>query len=449
MFLLSSCKGKKELLPEEWQRTYYNNSKLPYGTSVVYSFLDSIADKKEQSRQPIINKVIDLLEISDDLEWTYNLDKSNKDEFSYYNWDSIYKAQGIAKMYQDFTEQAGYLNFTPSAFIFINDQFQMTDEEATALISYASLGNEVFISSEKIFPYLLDKLMVNTDTLKTIDDTVHYLAENPNRRYNFPPYAEEKLSGLKGELTTYFTPHELAYAEILGYDKFKRPNFIRVRVGEGEIYLHSVPRAFANVNVLDLGQYDYAFRCLSHLQNRKLFVWDEVVKRGCVYNPKDRSTSRLYDYLRILLSNQALFYAACILLVIFILYMIFKGKREQRIIYPVKPKVNNTLEFLHVLSNMYKAKDGYQQAVKFRHSYFLDFVRTKYFLNTHVINDAFIDQLASKTKVNKSTIERIFDAYNVIAPFKEYEGNDVKQSLFEEYNRCLEQFYNKVKRENK
>lgn len=446
--LLGSCNEKRELIPEEWDRTYYNNSKLPYGTSLVYSFLDSIAEKKEQSRQPIINKVIDLLEIND-LEWAYELNKSDKDDFSYYKWDSIYKVQGVAKMYQDFDDQASYSDFTPSAFIFINDQFQMSDEEATALVAYASLGNEVFISSEKIFPYLLDKLMVKTDTLKTIDDTVHYLSENPNRRYNFPPYAEDKLKRLKSEVTTYFSFQESPYAEVLGYDKHKRPNFIMIRVGEGKIFLHSVPRAFANVNILDLGNYDYAFRCLSHLQNRELFVWDEVVKRGRVYNPKDKSGSILSDYLKILLSNEALFYGACILLVSFILYMIFKGKREQRIIYPVKPKVNNTLEFLHVLSNMYKAKEGYQQAVKFRHSYFLDFVRTKYFLNTNVINDSFIDQLVSKTKVSKSIIQRIFDAYNAISPLKEYEGNDVKQSLFEEYNRCLEQFYNTVKRENK
>jgi hypothetical protein len=74
---------------------------------------------------------------------------------------------------------------------------------------------------------------------------------------------------------------------ILGRDDFNRPNFIRLKSGKGNFYIHTAPLAFSNYFLLHKSNIHYYESVLSNLpKDAKQVVWDEyyLFKRNNNYD---------------------------------------------------------------------------------------------------------------------------------------------------------------------
>jgi hypothetical protein len=217
----------------------------------------------------------------------------------------------------------------------------------------------------------------------------------------------------------------------LGFNSRNDIVFIDVKYGKGHLYLHTVPSAFANVNMLQNEKYDFGFRCLSYLPENSKVIWDEYQKQG---------TSGEDGEFQMMLNNPPLRIALYIILVGFLLFMLFRSKRIQRAIPIIKPPVNSSLEFMDTISNLYYRKRDFRTILLKRHAFFLDFIRKRYFMLTEVIDNEFVNILSAKSTMDRDKLNELFGIYKDLSTLA-----FIEVEPFIRYNSLLEEFYKTVK----
>ena len=106
-----------------------------------------------------------------------------------------------------------------------------------------------------------------------------------------------------------------------------------------------------------------------------------------------------------------------------ILFVIFKGKRTQRIIPVIDKLENSTVEFTQTIGELYYQYGDYSNIISKKIQYFLEFIRTKYFLDTNNLNNTFIEKLALKSTNTKEESKAMVD-YLIYLKSKTYHTED-------------------------
>jgi hypothetical protein len=184
---------------------------------------------------------------------------------------------------------------------------------------------------------------------------------------------------------------------ILGTDSRKRPDFISIPVGEGNIILHTQPVVFTNFHLLyDDPAYPYAL--LSYLPEQ-LIVWDEYYKPG-----KGKSGSPL----RFVLHQPALKTALYLLLGMLLLFLLTQSRRKQKMIPLILPPRNSSLDYAYVLGQLYfNQADHAGLALKKIH-HFTEYCRRKYYLGAGIPDSAWMQRLSAKSGVPVVKFENIY-----------------------------------------
>lgn len=386
--------------PTDWKPTFYNTETNPYGTYITYNLLkDIFNDKIESTRLPIYTNL-----------------KPNVEEYIYYNDDQ-----------ESVTEMSFYNTLEDvsdtTAYVFISPNFEIDKVELVYFLDYIALGNNVFISAERISRVLLDTLNIKTHyNYSNSEDSTFTLTDYDKKKYNFKSVMS---------YTTLNTDSCTNPVRTLAVNSNDSTVFVQMKYGKGNLYLHTVPASFANINMLNKKKYDFGFRCLSYLAPSNKILWDEYQKQGLVGER---------NMLRVLFGNRSLRLALLISIVGLLLYTIFGAKRTQRIIPIIEPPVNSSVEFLNTISNLYYRKRDYKSIAHHRHQYFLDYIRKHYYISTENIDDYFINALHAKSGMDKNKLKRIFELYEYIMLYL-----NISNNIFLEYNNLLEEFYGDIK----
>ncbi|MEO6456415.1 MAG: hypothetical protein ABIN97_20230, partial [Ginsengibacter sp.] len=94
--------------------------------------------------------------------------------------------------------------------------------------------------------------------------------------------------------------------------------------------------------------------------------------------------------------------------------VLFQIKRRQRIIPVIAPLKNSSLEFVKTVSNVYYNQKDNNSIAQKKLSYFLDFVRHRFYLPTREMDQNFIEQLSRKSSVPISEITDLVTLLNHI-----------------------------------
>jgi len=433
----AKSKGPK---PVDWKPTFINTKTAPYGTYITYQLLEEIFKKENirSTRTPVYNN---LKKING--EYLYYEDSNETYDYSSKEYSDIYEEPSYDsdETYENDTIDYSFYNdsistnYDPTSwyleleniadttsYIFINTQFSIDRLDLEYLLDFAGLGNNVFISAEIFDSKLMDTLKIKKEMRYYGNDTVYTLIDYPQREYRFGNlYGQVRLN----------TDSCRYPVQILAMNNKKDTAFIDVQYGKGHIYLHTIPTAFTNLNMLHSRKYDFGFRCLSYLPENSKIIWDEYQKQGI--------TGESGEF-RVMLANPPLRTALYIILAGLLLFVIFRAKRTQRIIPVIKPPVNSSLEFLGTISNLYYRKNDFATITEKRHAYFLDFIRKHYYMHTEHIDTDFINVLSAKSGMDKDRLTELFNSHKdlVILPYAPNE-------TFLKYNSLLEEFYKSAK----
>ena len=101
--------------------------------------------------------------------------------------------------------------------------------------------------------------------------------------------------------------------------------------------------------------------------------------------------------MRFVLNQEPLTWAYYVLICGLLIFVLFKGKREQRIVEVIEPLENTSVEFTKTIADLYFQHKDYSDIIAKKIKYFSETLRAKYFLNTNDITEDLIKKLALKS----------------------------------------------------
>ena len=370
--------------PVNWTASYNETHKRPYGTFVLYNELSAIFPE---------SKVHDIYETP----YEYFDD--------YYSWeDSTYLTKGT--------------------YMLIDDYSEIDEVSAQELLDFASFGNDVFMSSNHIPQRFVDSLYLDTDNDYDLKGDATFSFANPI-------FKSDSITIEKGLSNIYFSQLDSTYTKVLGYQNFdskSRINFVKVTYGDGNLYLHLQPIAFTNYNLLKKSNKKYAAAVLSYLPEDTIF-----------FDSRNKSARQLGNSpMRFFLSQPALRWAWYIALISLVLFMIFNAKRKQRIVNVISPVQNTTIAFTKTIGNLYYETKDHNNLIDKKITYFLEYIRRIFYLDTQILDEKFMKNLALKANKKESETKKLI---NLIAHLKAKSNCDEHDLL--RLSKAIEDFYNK------
>jgi len=194
-----------------------------------------------------------------------------------------------------------------------------------------------------------------------------------------------------------YVPDTLGYAD-------KYPDMVRYRVGKGHITLHAAPLALSNYFLLQPGNLEYVTAILQTLPGN--------ISKIYTHNYYKRSASK--SGLSILWKFPATRWALLLAMFALLMYILFEGKRKQRVIPIIAPLKNDSVSFVETVGRLYYNKGDHTNLAEKMVQQFLEWVRTHYFLNTNLLNENFIHQLTIKSGQPEPVVRELLDMIHEI-----------------------------------
>tara|TARA_R100000908_G_scaffold59878_3_gene36896 strand:+ start:16868 stop:18070 length:1203 start_codon:yes stop_codon:yes gene_type:complete len=372
--------------PLDWTESFSADSKIPYGGYLLHEYLPSLFTDQEltQNQAPLFN-------YGD----TLNPQK---------NW------------------------------IFINKSFGLDQFETDILLSQIQQGAHVFIAARTFQNTFKDSLNIGT-TLKNPllgggsildDDTARVHFTNPalKTQAGYPYY--------QSTTQTYFSGIDSAKTvAVLGTNDEGETNFLRIKMGEGNLYLHSNPTLFTNYFVRDENGIGYVSKALSYLPDQPV-IWDEY------YKDVNRTGGSVVRYV---VSEENLRRAWVLGIVGLLLFMIFRAKRKQRVIPEITPPQNSSIEFAKTIGDLYMEKGDHKLMAKKKIRFFFEYVRTNLGLDTDEETKQLTKDISNRSGIEHSEIEALFDIIELTSDKEDISAKELKLLTDR-----IDRFYNQSQR---
>lgn len=371
--------------PINWAKTFNEKDKIPFGTYVINDQLKTLFP---------------------DSEITYIRRSAYEYLDELYDYDT-----------NEYSITGTYLHI---------DEYANIDEvSGQELTTYASKGNTVFIASSNYPESLLDSLNITTTTNYNLKGNSSVQLSNPN-------FKSDSITIERGLNNTFFKTFNTDSTTVLGQQRFGDSlytNFIKVKYYDGEVILHIQPTVFTNYSLLkNDANATYIENVLGYLPNENILYKSKNKIGGDLSNSK----------LRFIFSKPALRYAWYLGLVTLLLFLVFNAKRKQRIIKEIKPLENSTIAFTKTIGNLYYETKDHNNLIDKKITYYLEYLRRVYYLDTQTLDDKFIKTLALKADKDKSDIKKLVDKIAVLRA----NPNCSEQDLLD-LNILIEDFYKK------
>ncbi len=354
--------------PINWRPSYTSTDKIPFGCYVLYNELPTIFPN--DSIETVEKSVYDVL---------------------------VDRDTAIASNY-----------------IFINEYVELDEQETNQLLDFVNQGNSVFISATDFGWPLLDTLNITLASDYSLKEGTAIL----NLTHN--TFKEEEFKLSRGVFNSHFTSVDSTNTTILGHitytkenfleeqpeERVTKPNFIKTKFGKGHFIINSTPQAYSNFYMLK-GNQDYVAHTFSYLQDTDLVYWDNYKKVGRII---------INSPMRFVLAQDALKWAYYLSILGILLFVLFRGKREQRIIPVIEPLKNSSVEFAQAVGSLYHQNKDYTDLIHKKLNYFLAYLRNRYHIDTSQLDEATIQVLASRAgkevRETKNLIEYILNLKN-------------------------------------
>lgn len=333
-------------------------------------------------------------------------------------------------------------------YIFIGQQFYLDTTDARELLNFVARGNDAFIASYGGWHELVtileeQKLFVGYTSYEEsmsakvrFGDTLGEPQYTFSQRDKYGP-VERYWSYFEDPLDTNPNIKPLSYFKNEWTDEWYI-NAYQINIGKGHIYWHIQPFLFTNYFINEDEGYQHAKAFMTHL-NKKPALWDNYHQE--YYTTGSNGLKSQKSPLRFVLDHPPLRYAWYTLLAACLLFIIFRGKRQQRII-PLLPQMENTsIAFAKSLGTLYYQSDSGRYLATEMMQLFNNFNRRRYRINRKKTDEDISAILAKKARVPESLLHNIFKTERKII----YNPNAKVGEVAELYA-LLEEYYNKARK---
>ena len=283
----------------------------------------------------------------------------------------------------------------------------------------------MFIAAEHLPLNLLETLFINYDQYAYTDyneDSIVSLT-----------FEENELSGeflLRNEIRKKLLRQRWRYINY-GVDlKYEgqnrgnmdsRPCYVEFRYGAGIILIHTVPQAFTNNFLKTTNGREYVEQALAYLpestilfDNYTQYVYDDGLMEIDYGQPGDYSDDgrRLggMNSLKFLLETPALRWGYFLILIGLVLFAIFRGKRQQKIIPTMESNNNSSLEFSETIARLYLSQNQHNKLIVHMKNIFINKIKNKYYI-VYSDDAKYAERVAKKSGVGVQEIKKLMDLF--------------------------------------
>lgn len=330
------------------------------------------------------------------INWDKNFDTQNKDPYGLYIFNKelpqLLKNQEITKTAlspYEFFEDGKKINDAQTTFLLIENVRYFDPMSAKKVLEKVKNGADLVISNEYFNSG--NGLVLDTLQLKiynVLQSKIHFVNNN---------LAQDTLT-IKDNYSNIFLvkkpENHLAIAKMN-----HELAFVATKFGKGTVYLNTTPVLLTNYYLLNKKEQSSSFtEGFASIIQKKNVVW---------FDPHYQSNERDNDesIFRVLFKHQTLRFAWYTLIFGLLLFIIFYGKRKQRIVPIIEPVKNTTVEYVETVGNLYYQENDITQLLNKQIQYALYFIRNDWKIPTQNLDNDFKERLQQKTVALTSEID--------------------------------------------
>lgn len=378
-------------------------------------------------------------------DWRMSFKKRDRIPYgTFVAWENLRTQFPAARITTESAEPSLWTNLSETdknqLLIIIAPNFKPDESEMNALLRFIKNGNDVFISTVSA-PFYLEQA-VRCDIFYSVQGYEFGPMMPPDSMQlslSVPLGSGAKKFAYPGHgMDLWFHSFDTARSRILGTNEAGKADFIGMKAGAGNLYLHLAPIAFSNYFLLHKNNMEYYDRIFSMMSKKaNTVVWDEyfITKRDSPPEPQKNWLTVLMN-LENAEGKKPFKTALLVLLSLLAVYALSEMRRKQRPIPVMKKPANESLDFVKTIGRLYHDKGDHANLCRKMTAYFLEHVRSRYKLNTQHLNEDFIRDLSYKSGVDEKLV------VSIVKQIQQMHGAvRVSAQQMAYYHDLLEKFY--------
>lgn len=361
------------------------------------------------------------------INWNRNFNTQSKDPYGLYVFNQelphLLKDQKLEKT--SLTPYEYFLNNTQASeskttYLFVENTSSLNDVSVQQILKKVSDGADLVIATENFYygnSYILDTLKIQSHNIKT--NNLHFVNKG----------SSTDTLNIKDEYNNIFTvKNPDNYTTIAKLNN--NISFISTKFGKGNVYISSTPILLTNFYVLNNEAKSSIFteEFTSFIKKENVVWFDEN------YNIGEHQNSN--SMLKVILGNKSSRFGWYTLIIGLLLYVIFYGKRKQRIVPIIEPVKNTTVEYIETVGNLYYQENNHTQLLDKQIKFALYFIRTEWKIISQDLNQDFKTKLQQKSLANTADIDQFINFITSFNTDRKYSQTDLIQ-----FNQLLEKLH--------
>ncbi|WP_332454477.1 DUF4350 domain-containing protein [Chryseobacterium aquaticum] len=360
----------------------------------------------------IIMVILALLEVNkkEVVDWRKNFDVNEKSPFGLFVFNQEVKdlfKNNLKKV--DVTAYDYYNENQKKPHNILVIENEIDTESWNKILNEVSKGSDAMLIIAKMPKEISDSIGFYDSQISFEDKNVLKLTD---KKYQNDFIKLDKFPSGRG--FSYIKPGVEVLGKTVEEDNSDQANFIKAKLGKGNIYVHCEPLFLTNYYLLKSGNTKYTQDVFSYLKDRETLWFVE------------ENTKESRFFMRFILGNPALKYAWWLLLSGLVLFIFFNAKRKQRIVPIIEPLKNTSLDFVKSIGNLYLQEGDFHDMMAKKAQYFLNKVRLDLLIDTQNLDDEFAKKLQLKTGKN---IEIINESVSLIKKAQDPYASVMKEDL--------------------
>lgn len=354
-------------------------------------------------------------------EWNEDLDKKSEKPYGLNLFYKLLEKQDaeLVPVSENFY-QAIDTNLTNSNYVVFASYLYMDSLKAEHLLKFVHNGNNAILSVTDAPIEVLRPFVPTTDTvynyrytrdsIATIDFTKVQVPYSQKLLFHYQSFKDTIPNDWTGYRINYFNDTLSGYGmNALSYLNGDYVNCFYVNHGKGKIIFHSNPILLTNYNIIQRDGFKHANNILSQLNTGPIY-WDETSNRYSYDNGNEAKGNPL----QFLFSDYRLRWAWYLFLATVLFYIVFRSKREQRII-PILPKnTNSSIEYIKAIGVLYFQKGKHKIIGDEMYMLFMADIRNRYHFSTQLEEEELIEKIIIRSEIQREKIEELFKNFRTV-----------------------------------
>ena len=299
---------------------------------------------------------------------------------------------------------------TNSTYIFIGDKFSVYPSEFDTILSEVKQGANLLLSFHNLIDTINQHFFYDNYNEWHFEEEIEVYSKNGT--YNLYSIFQSDTIARVWKL---FRESNLKDTNFVSLTSFmETPNFVKLKLGKGHVFLHSNPELFYNYQMLTKDGFNHAQFIIHQFPAQKKIKWLELgrltdyigeYETQEATGEKGRKDSSLLQFL---FKKIELLIALLLTILGIILYLIFRSKRYWPIVAYIPESKNRSLDFANTMTAIYLQQESPYSILIVMRKNFRSNVAKQFFIDLSIKDkNQAVKTLSEKSGMRNDFVEKL------------------------------------------